>query len=290
MAVAVAAVAALVSMPAGAESILDKLTLDSVHTGSIRIGRATVPLPEGEWIVTALNEAKNTSNSVLATVTLASFAGEKLSGYITIDLNADMSASGWTPHQFCHRTDVYFIHKDADYGNDQACWGVNHYVFDKTSTYKPTQGKNIQATLAGRGQTMPSTMIYALYRLSDRSNYLTYAVHVNPALSGFADETGKWADSSWHKDLIGASPDKVAYLEAFKAKAAPLYAAMKDGGLYTGRADPAAAAKPAPGGASQTTAAPSVEQRLTTLKDLHDRQVITPAEYEAKRKEILGGL
>jgi hypothetical protein len=109
-------------------------------------------------------------------------------------------------------------------------------------------------------------------------------------LNGFADETGKWADSSWHKDLVGASPEKVAYLEGFKAKAAPLYAAMKDGGLYAGRADTGAAGKPAQGGASQSPAAPSIEQRLTTLKELFDRQLITPAEYEAKRKEILGGL
>lgn len=288
--VATAAVlAAMASTAALADSVIEPLKLESVHTGSIRVGRAHVPLPEGEWIITALNEFKNNSNSILATVTLASFAGDRLSGYITIDLNADMSSSGWTPHQFCRRTDVYFIQKDADYGNEQACWGINHYIFDKTSTYKPTQGKSIQAYLAARGQTMPGTMIYALYRLADRSNFLTYVVHVNPSLSGFADETGKWADSSWHKDLVAASPQKVAYLDAFKAKAAPLYAAMKDGGLYTGTAGTAAAPPAAPA-ATPIAAAPSIEQRLTTLKDLFERQLITPAEYEAKRKDILGGL
>jgi hypothetical protein len=33
-----------------------------------------------------------------------------------------------------------------------------------------------------------------------------------------------------------------------------------------------------------------IEQRLSTLKDLHDKGLVTDQEYEAKRKEILGDL
>lgn len=285
-AMVVAAVAGMMSTAALADSIIDQIKIDSQHTGTIRLGRALVPLPEGEWIVNSLREVKNDKGTTTATVTLASFTGERLSGYIVLDVNADLSSSGWVPHQFCRRTDVYFVQKDADHGNEQACWGINHFVFDKTSTYKPMQGKNIQAYLAGRGQQIPGTMVGAVYRFADRSNFLTYQLHVNPVLHGFPDESGKWADSPWHKDLVAAAPKRVEFLEAFKAASAPLYAAMKDGGLYATRADAGAPAK-AP---AAPAAAPSIEQRLITLKDLFDRQLITPAEYEAKRKEILSGL
>lgn len=278
----------MMSSAALAESITDQLKLESVHTGKIRLGRAHIPLPDGEWVITSLHEYKNDQKTVLATVVLASFSDQQLAGYIVLDVNADLGSSGWVPHQFCRRSDVYFIQKDIDHQNDQACWGVNHYVFEKTSTYKPTQGKNIQAYMAGRGQPMPGTMIGAIFRFANRSNFLTYQFYTNPVLHGLPDESGKWADSSWHKELVGASPKKVELLESVKAQSAPLYAAMKDGGLYTERTG-GASGKPMPA-LAPPAGAPSIEQRLITLKDLYERQLITPGEYEAKRKEILGGL
>lgn len=51
---------------------------------------------------------------------------------------------------------------------------------------------------------------------------------------------------------------------------------------------PPAASQPVPAMQPPSTAAPS--SRLATLKDLYDRKLITPEEYEAKRKEILGTL
>ncbi|WP_431855308.1 SHOCT domain-containing protein [Azospirillum sp.] len=41
---------------------------------------------------------------------------------------------------------------------------------------------------------------------------------------------------------------------------------------------------------ASATLSPSIDQRLTALKDLHERKLITSAEYEAKRKEILDKL
>jgi hypothetical protein len=49
-------------------------------------------------------------------------------------------------------------------------------------------------------------------------------------------------------------------------------------------AAPATAAAPSP------AYGPDAEQRLTTLKHLYDKGLITKSEYESKRAEILKGL
>jgi hypothetical protein len=274
-----------------AGSLADEIKVESIHSGVIRLGRVNLPLPDGEWVVTAVDEYKNKQNSLLAQVEMASFVnGKTLSGYIVVNVNEDISGSGWDVHKFCSRTDVYYLMRGPDVPNDQTCWGVNHYVFEKTSTYKPAQGSNIQAYVARRGQVMPGTLINTLFRFANRNNFLTYQLYANPTLAGFTDESGKWADSSWHKDLVAADPKKVEFLERVKAQSAQLFDVMKDGGVYKER----------PGAAPPTTApatvvetppdAPSIEQRLVRLKDLFDRNLITAPEYEAKRKQILGEL
>lgn len=279
-----------------AGTLADEVKVDGTHSGSIRLGRVTLPLPAGDWVVTAVDEYKNKQNSLLAQVELASFVdGKTLAGYIIVNLNEDISGSGWDVNKFCSRTDVYHLMRGPDVPTDQTCWGVNHYVFEKTSTYKPVQGSNIQTAVARRGQTMPGTMVTSLFRFANRNNFLTYQVFTNPTLAGFADESGKWADSSWHKDLVANDPKKVAFLEQTKAQSAALFDTMKDGAIYKERAGTTATppVPPAPGAMPVVETppdAPTIEQRLVRLKDLFDRNLITQAEYEAKRKQIIDEL
>ena len=60
----------------------------------------------------------------------------------------------------------------------------------------------------------------------------------------------------------------------------------------TNTAAPTAATPQVPRGSSAGKAAAenSLERRLTVLKSLYDKKLITSEEYEAKRKEILGDL
>jgi hypothetical protein len=82
--------------------------------------------------------------------------------------------------------------------------------------------------------------------------------------------------------------------------AAPTVQAGTDKAFNLDARRPVEAASPRP--ATTTQVLPPTDQkaptpppasaydRLATLKDLADRKLITPAEHEAKRKEVLGGL
>lgn len=199
--------------PAFADSIASELPIGATYEGSLRVSRTQVPLPPGKWTVTALDETKNNLFNVNAIVTLANIVNGRFLGFISVSTNVDTGQSGWQTNDFCFRKDIYFLHFDSGYQREQACWGINHYIFTPTSTYAPAYGKNIQQTLAEKGIEMPKVMIKALFRLANAVAFINYEILLNPEFYGFSSaEESNWSSSPWHKDLIIKDPKRQQFL------------------------------------------------------------------------------
>ncbi|NYZ13454.1 hypothetical protein HL658_12915 [Azospirillum sp. RWY-5-1] len=216
------------SAPVRADSIASNFPIGASFEGTVRVARTQIPLPLGKWEVTALNEEKNNNGDTIATLTLANFVAGRFFGFISIRTNVDVARGGWVLSAFCDRKDIYYILKDANYQHEQACWGINHFVNNPTSTYKPLYGKNIRMVLADKGMDMPRVTIVTTLNLAKSSSFIFYEIVLNPEYFGFsADNEGNWESSTWHKDLIHKDPRKHQFLDQIRSRYEPLYAQLK---------------------------------------------------------------
>lgn len=214
--------------PARADSVASRFPIGAVFQGSIDLPYARVPLPVGEWTVTALNETRNSQNATIASLTLVNIVYGKLVGHIAIDTNVDPGQGGWDPYRYCARKDLFFLQTDANYAKDQACWGINHVVMDATSGYRPTYGLNIRQALAERDIAMPRLVIDTTFRFANDTAFLTYEILLNVAAFGFPTERETtWANSPWHRDLVSRDPKRLGFLDEVKARHAAFYPALR---------------------------------------------------------------
>lgn len=226
---AVAMGAFLAGGSALADSIATELPINSTYEGAVKVSRTQVPLPPGKWTVTALNESKNNNFDVNAVVTLANIVNGRLLGFVSVSTNVDISRNGWVNHDFCFRKDVYFLKFDAGYQREQACWGINHFIFNPTSNYTPTHGKSIQKTLSEKGVEMPKLMISILFRVANSSSYITYEIFLNSEFYGFSSAgESNWASSPWHKDLISKDLKRQQFLEQVKEQYQGMYPILRN--------------------------------------------------------------
>jgi hypothetical protein len=213
-----------IPMSAHANSILNELIVGSEVTGRLKVGMVTVPLPPGTWTVINVNEKPNNQFNTVAATELIQFANGKVVGSLHINTNLDLGRSGWQVTEQCSRKNIWFLQKDADYENDQRCWGINYSIFTQTSNYIPTRGTNLQQWLISHNAAPPSVGVFSFYRFADQGKFLNYKIYENPELAGITPEPGiTWENSAWHPDVVSKDPARVAYLEQFKARYAGIY-------------------------------------------------------------------
>jgi hypothetical protein len=232
------------------------------------------------------------NNSILTTgnVFLAHIESGKLFGFIWIAGNADLSRSGWILDSFCKRNDILFSIVDAFSQNDERCWSINHNVM--------TRGSNTSAAASAlytfveqNHIAMPGTMITVGMRWHDSSTFTKVVYYFNPEFEGLAPSTQlDWRTNDWHLDRIANFPDRVAYIEKLKAWGQDEYR-LFNLGMHNRIPTQATSAVPAP---LLPSAMPSANgtpaERLAAIKRLLDQGLITPAEYDKKKVEILSSL
>src|SRR3954466_8063249 len=136
----------------------------------------TVPLPPGSWTVVNVNEKPNNQFNTIAATDLIKFADGKVVGSLNINTNLDLGRSGWQISDQCSKKHFWFIQSDANYENDQRCWGVNYAAFSKTSSYKPTRGVNLQQWLISHNATIPGVGVYSFFRFANQGKFLNYRI------------------------------------------------------------------------------------------------------------------
>ena len=158
------------------------------------------------------------------------------------------------------------------------------------------------ATIRGKQIT---TIHVKVSNTQEGSRYYQMNVLVNPALLGFP---GTFA-ADWKADSVAANPERKQFIDKVTAFGKQLQVATSsamawakpkdafknvpswrslavDAGAQasTARPDAARAATPTKGSGK------SVVQRLTELKELLDKGMVTLSEYESKRADIINGL
>lgn len=205
---------------AKADSIAADLPIGTVYESSILVARTKVPLPPGKWTLVSLNEANNNDRHLIAHVALLNVVDGKMQGYITISTNVEFSKNGgWQPIEFCSRKNLYFLNVEANYPNEQSCWGINHVLREPTSSYAPKYGKNVWQVLSEQGLTMPRLLIDTVFRFANRPSFITYEIYLNPEFYGFpvSGETS-WASSPWHKDMVARDPKRQQFLDRIRTQ------------------------------------------------------------------------
>jgi hypothetical protein len=122
------------------------------------------------------------------------------------------------------------------------------------------------------------------YRIADSYDFVTVRYFFNPEAKNLAPPVySDWNSSDWHKDRIQNFPKKLAYFNNTKQWAASWLTEVKAG--FNGKLAVTRSHTPRPEPVSSGIL--STENRLKQLDGLLEKKLITPQEYQERRKIIL---
>ena len=172
-----------------------------------------VPLPEGEWIVTATHRSNISSGTVLSTVYMANVAEGKLSATVKFRYAAENRLTGWRVPRFCSRKGLNHLDVAAAYDNTQTdCWGVS---FTRGTSRPGSPGAKSDEFLKNLGVKLPIVLPYVEYFRADYSEGLNIRYAFNPEFEGISppENTGSFRDVDYHPTRIGNYLKKKAFME-----------------------------------------------------------------------------
>ncbi len=219
---------ALLQGVAHADSAIGDYSANQRVREELKLPRMTVPLPPGDWRVSAVDEFRNSDNITLFRITLANIENGKLASWVEFETNVDAAEQGWPYSPVCERKDLIYLEKRANYPHEQDCRWLSHIVFEATSTYTPKKGVNIRQFAQNNNVEMPPVALQEGIRLSDKANFLNVLYLTNPAVFGIAPEyRTTWANSKWHKDLYSRDPKRVEAVNALERELEQFYEAVR---------------------------------------------------------------
>ncbi len=292
-----------VTNPTNAQSVdLRTITPGAKISGNFRVANMIFVLPNGDWRLMAREDTQSTTRHAglpipMMRAFLADIRDGRLHRAVYVNANVEQNpragVGGYWLDDPCNRSDVLFKSEIKHSVVDINCAMVNHLVFARTTTNPLANEARKQ--LAAHGASYPGTMISSQFTRLNRYWFMQIWYYFNPEIDGFApSRDSSWASNDWHKDLIGEDPRKVAYVEDIKqwsTAMVPWIEAGFEGILHAGSPTPEPFARSA---AAEKRAAPGTKPptgaRLSEIKELLDRGMITKDEYDQKRKAILDGL
>lgn len=251
------------------------------------IGGYAIYQGDSKWRVIS-NKAGNPNNFGVSygTVRLLQYEGGVYAAEMATTVNLNQSARGfYLTTNFCageHLVKVELISFQGNEGTTENCLTVDPYV----------------ATVSNRQITTLSIKV-----TNTQSAARLYQIHmlINPAVLGFPGT----AASDWTIEEMAKNPERKQFIDRVTLLGKQLQGATKEAIAFS---KPKDAFKAVPSwkalGGGIDVAAPgnqrplqtlppvgkSVAQRLSELKDLLDRGLLSTTEYESKRKAIVDGL
>jgi len=303
---ALTAIAALVAIPAS--SIAQNVPAEgSTIKGNLVIGRSTFALPPGEWKVVAVGSADTTSTGSRSDI--AETASVRL---VQLAANGTFIASIWTqapltsaraPGRWidstCDRKDL--LHRDDFNVNPffPECLVINHIVLFLANAPANAFERRAWDWFEKNSVKRPATVLSAFYRKYFSGDYVGVNVAVNPEFFGQEPSLKTaWTESEWHPLVIKNDPKRLAFVESFKKWS---YVMAENAKSTLMDRKPKSALLPAfdelrVGSSKVRSITPtdgsstSAELRLSELKALLDKGLITKEEFDEKRAAILKGL
>ncbi len=210
------------------EEAFKALPIGKMVANPLPIGKAHVPLPEGEWVVlgrgvseAGATGAAHTTGGTMLTLRLGDIVGGKLRGYVHIYTTLEYPrVSKWAKSKECGRTDILLVeNEELPQVHSFFCWTVNHYAM----SFNPKESSSMEASryFKDNNVSFPDTMLGVKYVMAVGPKYLAATYYRDPEFEGIARSgNAGWKQNDWHKSRVHQFPDRVQYVEKTKAWAA----------------------------------------------------------------------
>ncbi len=176
-----------------------------------------IPLPTGEWIVTAV-DAKNPNSrgTVLVTVYLMNEVDKKISGLIRFRYAYENYTSGWiAPHKYCGSDYNLFAKDNGSWDGTQSnCWRIRGITI---TTKRPGGGRDSIKFMQSKGLKVPVVAPVASFFRFDRSKFYIAEYIKNPEFHGVpkVENDGSSQTNDYAPDRIEEYPKKKVFIDDF---------------------------------------------------------------------------
>jgi hypothetical protein len=219
--VATACGCAAPSMPAGT------LQIGQTLTSPASVGRYKLPLPPGEWTVTAENgrnytdpeASRNTIWRGYYLVQVDPATKQFLAAVYLRGMLLSTVSTGWEDSISCDRSDVLFQDKLQTKFRSPECLLINHNTrFDQLQASDDSIRQAAMAWYRSAGLQLPNSVINVQLRLySSTDGFILVNYWINPEARGqLSERDPHWATNNWHRSRLIYSPDRKIYVEKLR--------------------------------------------------------------------------
>jgi hypothetical protein len=212
-----------------------------------------------------------------------------------LDMTANLeqtNAPDWvdTP---CKREDFLWKRSVGEHFRNVNCVSINHFV---NFAVNPTgEFQQIVALIKDEGIEITPTMIRTIFtRYTSGGRRLVYTVDINPEHYGIErDATTIWGASGWYKDFIKRDTKKLEFIERLKKWATDVQDRMDSAFKKDGKAfvDLKSLDEYLVGSESKGNEVKEqgslAEEKLSKLKSLYEKGLLTETQYNEQVKTIL---
>lgn len=202
----------------------DQLKVGNTYTGHVKLSAPNngvyLPLPEGTWVLAALQNTQNNPINTSDYVPLIygrfvrTDEKQRIIGIVSFE-SGNGSKSGWVTPAFCYRKDTFFIETEIQtrWQREKKCWGVYPNAISYPTAKAPQYVRDFHQYAAINKLEKPLSMITVHFYRSSLDKYLLARYMFNPEVEGFPRSTV----STRQKDVVIADAKRVQYLNAKKA-------------------------------------------------------------------------
>jgi hypothetical protein len=281
--------------------------IGSVVSGSFALGHQTIPLPEGEFRLAAVNLRDANLGAKMVDVILGQMVDHRLRTAVAATTVLKWgTGQGWTDEP-CKREDTLFRLDRVPFmkrSYAQNCLTVSHLV----NTFSQAAGGvyvPFVAWIKDQGGSTPiSTIIDVRVTRIELREYLSVRYFLNPEAFGCESAPAdSLTTSEWHKTRIDKDAEKSRFVHGVIEFSKSMQVRVNES--FEGRTQQAnllASTTPAllrcdstpdqvPPPTQTTTQKPAgIAERLKLLEELRNQNLISPAEYDERRRKMLDSL
>jgi len=189
-------------------------------SGSMPFAGWQLPLPNGEWTVSAYITVGTGENRSDATF-LSKIVGRQLVGAVAFIGTEPKKEAGTGYRQYdpCMRKNLLHIEirSNEEFGS-QECWSIGH--IDVKAWQQDARESLLRAAMGDlsiRQVKVPHTLVSVHFRLADKNGYLNAFYFFNPEDEGITTTpVSSWQENDWYISYINRYPEKVAYVQQLK--------------------------------------------------------------------------
>jgi hypothetical protein len=187
-----------------------------VYRGTVPLGGHWIPLPPGDWTALARMPFQAADGIRSEGAFLAKIVNNQLVAAVRLLGNGpeSLSATGFPLETGCQRPGWAHVASNVDYGR-QDCWWLG---YEEPPSWDGDAKRRLLAAAVAelklRKVPVPPLMVFAVFKEADAREYVSLVYWFNPEVDGIAPPgPGDPNGSSWSKNRIAETPEKLAYMQ-----------------------------------------------------------------------------